>query len=95
MRPRPTPIARFVRFFATLLLPSLVFSQDRISGPIDASRKTQVKNALPGLARAEFDRGPVDPSRKLGYITIHLAPSAAQQAEIHDLRTRLGRFGEG
>jgi uncharacterized protein (TIGR03437 family) len=74
-----------VSCLATLLSPALAFSQDRIPGPIDASRKTPLGNAKPGLARLEFDRGPADPSRKLGYVTIHLAPSAAQQAELEKL----------
>jgi uncharacterized protein (TIGR03437 family) len=60
-------------------------AQDRITGSIDASRKTPIRGGAPGLARAEFDRGPVDPSRKLGYVTMHLAPSAAQQAELETL----------
>ena len=80
-----THFTRFVSFLATLSFAALAFSQNRISGPIDTSRKTQLKNGLPGLARREFDRGRVDPSRKLGYITIHLAPSGAQQAELEKL----------
>ena len=37
------------------------------------------------MARAEFDRGPLDPARKLGYVTIHLAPSPAQQQALEKL----------
>jgi uncharacterized protein (TIGR03437 family) len=74
-----------VCFLAGFFLGVCVCAQDRIAGSIDASRKTPVRGAAPGLARAEFDRGPVDPSRKLGYVTMHLAPSAAQQAELETL----------
>src|ERR1700724_2950960 len=37
------------------------------------------------LARKEFDRGPVEGSRRLPLVTVHLAPSTARQAELDKL----------
>lgn len=71
--------------FTAFFLGVCVCAQDRIAGSIDASRKTPIRGGAPRLARAEFDRGPVDPSRKLGYVTMHLTPSAAQQAALETL----------
>jgi subtilase family serine protease len=71
--------------FTAFFLSVCISAQDRIPGSIDASRKTPLRGGAPGLARAEFDRGPVELSRKLGYVTMHLAPTAAQQAELETL----------
>jgi uncharacterized protein (TIGR03437 family) len=71
--------------FTAFFLGVCVCAQDRIVGPIDASRLTPIRGGAPGLARAEFDRGPVDPSRRLSYVTMHLAPSAAQQSALETL----------
>ena len=66
-------------------LPSILFAQDRIAGSIDRSQVFPLRNGAQLLARTQFDRGPVDPARKLGYVTIHLAPSPAQQAALDKL----------
>lgn len=71
--------------FLVVLLPGALVAQDRIAGSIDRSRMVALRSGAQPLARAEFDRGPVDPSRNLGYVTIHLAPSAAQQAALERL----------
>ena len=71
--------------FLVVLLPGALLAQDRIAGSIDRSRMVPLRSGAHPMAGAEFDRGPVDPARKLGYVTIHLAPSPAQQAALEKL----------
>src|SRR5690348_4811843 len=73
--------------FAVLILPSICFagSADRIAGAINSGQTVRVSASRPLQARPEFDRGRVDPSLKLSYITLLTVPSASQQKAIDRL----------
>lgn len=72
---------------SALFLTSLCFaaSPDRISGPIVAAQTVRFTAGVPMQARPEFDQGAVDPSMKLGYITLLTVPTAAQQKALNKL----------
>src|SRR5271166_3685033 len=57
----------------------------RITSPIDNSRRVTLAGHTHPLARAEFDRGAVDPSLALPSMTLMLKPSASQQAALAQL----------
>lgn len=77
---------------STLILSILVFSilgfaaaPDRIGGPIVSSQLVRLSAGVPMKARPQYDQGPVDPSLRLGYMTLLTAPSASQQKAINQL----------
>lgn len=77
---------------ASLMLPFNVLAQgspqpqaDRIRGSIDPSRLVALKGNMHPKARPEDDRGPVSPNLSLDYITLHLKPTPAQQADLDQL----------
>src|SRR5580658_8304656 len=75
-----------------LLLPFGLFGQrqaDRITGPLDPSHLAAIKGNIHPKARPENDRGPVSPDLILDYITLHLKPTPAQQADLDRLLTQL------
>ncbi len=55
---------------------------DRVLTTIDNSQTVVLKGHVSPQARTEYDQGPVEPSFKLGYITIMFQPSASQQADL-------------
>lgn len=54
-------------------------------GPIDESRVVTLAGNVHPMARAEFDRGPVDAEMRLDKLVLELRPSAAQQAGLDAL----------
>jgi hypothetical protein len=77
---------------ATLILCILILSMlsfaavpDRITQPIVPSQTVRLKSGVAMKARPEFDRGPVDPSLNLSYMTLLTAPSAAQKQALTKL----------
>jgi uncharacterized protein (TIGR03437 family) len=77
----------------SLLLGVLLFSlaasaaEDRIAGPVDPSRATVLKGHLHRSARAEFDRGPVDPSMPVSYAALYLRPAEGLESFLADQQT--------
>jgi uncharacterized protein (TIGR03437 family) len=67
------------------LAATLQAQQDRITSRVDSSRMVGLKGHLNPYARPEDDRGLVDPSLEIAYATLHLKPSAAQQAALEKL----------
>ncbi len=65
------------------LLSSLTYAAtpDRISGAIDSANMVELKGHVSPLARAQFDQGPVDPSRPM-HVTMLLTPTAAQNRDL-------------
>ncbi len=59
--------------------------QARITKPIDISARTTLANHVHPKATPENDRGRVAPSLKLSYVTLTLAPSSAQKADLQKL----------
>ncbi len=55
---------------------------DRVLTTIDNSQTVVLKGHVSPQARTEYDQGPVEPSFKLGYITMIFQPSASQQADL-------------
>jgi hypothetical protein len=67
-------------------MPAVQAQQDRISGPIDASRSVVLDSKVAPLKLAQRgDEGPVEPSRQLPWITLTFKRTAAQE----DALTRL------
>lgn len=58
---------------------------NRIGGVIDDTRKVVLKGSVHPKAQSRYDQGPVDPSLKIGYVTLMLKPSASQQAQLERL----------
>ena len=75
---------RIIRIF--LLLPcALVAQPDRITVPIDARRTVVLRGNVHPMAQPRFDQGPVEPAFRLGYITLMLKKTDAQQAALEQL----------
>jgi uncharacterized protein (TIGR03437 family) len=62
---------------------------DRIAGRLDPNQLAAIKGNIHPQARPENDRGPVSPNVELDYITLHLKPTPAQQADLDQFLTQL------
>jgi subtilase family serine protease len=78
-----------VRTIAALLLSAVssvwAAQPDRIVATIDNNQAVVLKGSVHPKARSRFDRGPVEPSMELGYITLQVSPSPSQQAALDKL----------
>ena len=63
----------------------LTLAQPRVSSPIDSTHRVLLKGSLHPKAQARFDQGPVAANFTLGYVTLVLKPSAAQQSDLDEL----------
>jgi uncharacterized protein (TIGR03437 family) len=70
-----------------LVLPpaALRAQENRITGPIDRNRTVLLKGNVHPSAQAQYDRGPVEPSFELAYVTLLLQPSPSQQTALQQL----------
>ena len=59
--------------------------ESRINGPIDRGRTVPLKGNVHPRAQAQYDRGPVEPSFELAYVTLLLKPSPSQQMALEQL----------
>jgi hypothetical protein len=59
--------------------------RDRIVQAIDDQNVKVVRGNIHGLARAEFDRGRMDPSTRIEGVTLAFRPSTAQQKDLDKL----------
>jgi len=91
MRPSPSALRSFSRL-STFILCILIFSTfsfaappDRIAGPIASGQLIKLSAGVPMRAQAQYDRGPVDPSLKLSYMTLLTVPSASQREALDQL----------
>jgi subtilase family serine protease len=71
----------------TVLVSSRTFAAapDRIAGPINSSQTVALAKSHHRKAQPQCDRGPVDPSLKLSYIELFMAPSASEQMALDQL----------
>jgi VCBS repeat-containing protein len=60
-------------------------ASDRITAPIASSEMVRLATGVPLKAQPQFDRGPVDPSMKLSYMTLLTVPSISQRKTIDRL----------
>jgi len=58
---------------------------DRITGTITTYPSVPLAGSVYSRAQPEFDLGEVEPSLKLGYVTLMMQPSAKQQADLQQL----------
>jgi uncharacterized protein (TIGR03437 family) len=72
-------------YFAFLLAIPASAQSPRLNGTFDPTRTVAIEKNVHPLARAEFDQGPADPTKKLGYITMVLQPTAQQQTDLETL----------
>jgi uncharacterized protein (TIGR03437 family) len=69
-----------------LFAPAFLWAQqDRIAGPISETRMVALKGNVSPRAQPQFDRGPVDPARKLDLISLVFKPTPEQQADLEQL----------
>jgi subtilase family serine protease len=70
-----------------LVIPSsaLLAQPNRIGARIDDTRRVVLSGSLHSRAQPPSDLGPVEPSVKIGYITLMLKPSASQQSTLEQL----------
>ncbi len=83
----PTIFISF-RLLSALLLSgvlAMATPPSRITRSLDTSRTAVVAGRVHSRAQPQFDRGPVDPGKKLNYMTLLVKPSAAQQADLEKL----------
>lgn len=59
--------------------------QNRIAGPVDNARRIALQGHVHPQARPEFDQGRVSPALNLPYMTLALAPSDTQAADLEQL----------
>ncbi|MGD0413737.1 MAG: protease pro-enzyme activation domain-containing protein [Terriglobales bacterium] len=71
-----------ILIFSTL---SFAAAPDRISGPIVSGQNVKLSAGIPLKAQPQYDQGRVDPSLRLGYMTLLTVPSASQQKAIDQL----------
>jgi uncharacterized protein (TIGR03437 family) len=71
-----------------LSLAALPAQQDRITRRIDGLRTVKLPASVHPKAQPQYDRGPVDPSTRLGRITLVAQPSPSQQADLEELLRR-------
>jgi uncharacterized protein (TIGR03437 family) len=64
---------------------ALLAQPDRITAPIDARRTIVLKGNVHPSAQSRFDLGPVEPAFRVGYITLMLKKTDAQQAALEQL----------
>lgn len=83
-----------MRTSVRLVIAALLFSTassvwaaqpDRITGPVDNSQTVVLKGTVHPSAQPQYDKGPVDPSMKLPFITLLIQPSTTQQAALKQL----------
>ena len=83
---RPGIGARFATLSVVLFAPAFLWAQqDRIAGPISETRMVALKGNVSPRAQPQFDRGPVDPARKLDSISLVFKPTPEQQADLEQL----------
>jgi subtilase family serine protease len=69
-----------------LIFPLFCFgASDRITAPIVPTEIARLVGGVPLKAQPQFDRGPVDPSLKLSYMTLLTVPSISQRKTIDRL----------
>jgi subtilase family serine protease len=92
-RSRPTVLS--LSAFSALVLSILFISSqtfaaapDRIVGPIAPQQLVKLPAGVSRRIQPQFDRGPVDPSFKINYMTLLTAPSTSQQKAINQLLTQ-------
>jgi len=57
----------------------------RISQTVDNSKRTVLTGQMHPKAKAAYDQGRVTPALELTYVTLTLAPTASQQADLEKL----------
>ena len=68
------------------LLPCALLAQpDRITAPIDARRTVVLKGNVHPMAQPRFDQGTAEPGFRVGYVTLMLKKTDAQQAALEQL----------
>jgi uncharacterized protein (TIGR03437 family) len=85
-----TGTIRRSRFISGCLFLGICFahalrSENRITQPVDDSRRVELTGNLSPHIKSSIDQGPVDSAMELPYVTLMLKPSAAQQADLDQL----------
>src|SRR5271169_5205388 len=59
-------------------------AEDRVTKNVEPTQLAQLKGHLNPRARAEFDRGRVDPALRIQYATLYLKPAAGLETFLAD-----------
>jgi uncharacterized protein (TIGR03437 family) len=63
----------------------LLAQQSRIAGPVEDAERTIVSGSLHPNAKPRYQRGRLDPSFRIGFVTVAMKPSPTQQADLERL----------
>jgi len=74
-----------VLLVATVSVTAWAAQPDRIVAPIDNNQTVVLKGTVSPKAQRQYDKGLVDPSTKLPFVTLLIQPSADQQAALKQL----------
>jgi subtilase family serine protease len=74
-----------VLLVATLSVTAWSAQPDRIVTPIDNQPTVVLKGTVSPKAQPQYDKGPMDPSTKLTYVSLLIQPSAEQQVALKQL----------
>jgi subtilase family serine protease len=80
-----SPLTLSALILSFLICSTGSFAADRISGAISSQQRVKLSSGVSSKAKPEFDEGPVDPSLRLSFVTMHIAPTASQQLAINRL----------
>jgi len=58
---------------------------DRVSSPLHAGQSVALRGSVPRQALPQFDRGPVEPALRFGYVRLLTVPTASQQKDLNRL----------
>jgi uncharacterized protein (TIGR03437 family) len=72
-------------FFFCMVGAAAAAPPSRITRPVDPARTVVVPGRIHSMAQPQYDRGAVDPSKRLNHVMVMLKPSAVQQAGLDAL----------
>jgi hypothetical protein len=72
-------------FFVVICNYGLAVVPDRVASSIRSNRTVRLANGVSSKAQPQYDQGLIDPSSKLGYITLLTIPSPSQQQALNKL----------
>ncbi|MGD0415830.1 MAG: protease pro-enzyme activation domain-containing protein [Terriglobales bacterium] len=81
-------LSKFSALILCILISSILSfaaAPDRITSPIVSGQLIKLSAGVPLKAQPQYDQGRVDPSLRLGYMTLLTVPSASQQRALNKL----------
>jgi cell division septal protein FtsQ len=79
-----SPVKRLA-FIVSISTATLLAQQDRIMAPLDPTSRVVLRGNVHVKAQPLYDRGRVDPTLEISYVTLLLKPSPDQQVSLDRL----------